>query len=87
MTGLLLGVLKELLRRLLLKADPLLPLSWLKMRHESYLAAQLKAQAAKQGRGVSSRDCGWIPKPKGSLPLVRKAELKFGLWLWGGLIK
>lgn len=86
MTGLLLSVLKELLRRLILRWDHIPPISVLKERHETYLAAQLEGQVGLERAG-DERNCGVYARSVRNLPYRRVIELKLSLWLWGGLIK
>lgn len=75
-------------KRILRWLTPHVPtLARLRAEHRRYVLAQIASQSGEE-RGVSERDASCsVPLSIRRLPLMRRIELEFSLWLWGGALK
>ena len=61
-------------------------LARLRAEHERYVAAQIASQPGEEREG-GQRTAGCYPVLIRNLPLMRRVQLHFCLWLWGGALK
>ena len=76
-----------LTKRVLRWLAPRLPLlARLRAQHEEYIRKQIAGQSGRLREGEQVK-VGFTARPVDNLPLMRRIQLEFCLWLWGGALK
>ena len=63
------------------------PLARLRAQHERYLLKQIAGQSGRRLREGAEVKVGFTARPVSRLILLRRLQLEFSLWLWGGALK
>lgn len=63
------------------------PLARLRAQHEQYLLKQIAGQSGRRLREGAEVKVGFTARPVSRLITLRRLQLEFSLWLWGGALK